>query len=97
LKDDSGKTITSIDGVNWSDIVFAVISGIESAIGTAKLALASLLGLTDNQSDFYRRLVARLADEIKQTDARQQEIKQRRAELRAAEQAFADYLKNLEL
>ncbi|MBP5234015.1 MAG: hypothetical protein J6333_11490, partial [Planctomycetes bacterium] len=57
----------------------------------------NLDALADEQSDFHRQLVARLAEEIKQTDARQQAIKQRRAELRAAEQALVDYLQGLEL
>lgn len=57
----------------------------------------NLDALSDAQSDFYRQLVARLAEEVKQTDARQQAINELRAGLRAAEKAFADYLQGLEL
>ncbi|MBP5232941.1 MAG: hypothetical protein J6333_05990 [Planctomycetes bacterium] len=72
-------------------------AGLKELTDNQERTRKNLNSLADRQSDFYRQLVARLAEEIKQTDARQQEIKQRRAELRDAEKAFNDYLMGLEL
>ena len=72
-------------------------SGLKELTENQERTRQNLNSMADKQSDFYRQLVARLAEEIKQTDARQQEIKQRKAELRDAEKAFNDYLTGLEL
>lgn len=53
--------------------------------------------LADKDNPLYKEMLARLAEEIKQTAARQQECRQRKDELRKAEKELADYVQGLEL
>lgn len=66
--------------------------GLKELAENQERARHNLDALSDAQSDFYRQLVARLAEEIKRLDAAQQSMEQQRAELRAAERTLGDYL-----